>query len=205
MKSLKIIILFAVVVAVLCNCTSVENGNPKPMYASFYYYLLLLSFQDASGTDLVKGIEFTEEQTNSGPVHPSLYKLNAVFPNGIYNPTPRYTMDNNEGILFYDDGKDRLSFASLSYKVCFDSKGNKIKDPFVEKITYKLMCHHVFGDDEEHEIITWWELGSRIDVEDSESEFALCYRIDFDGKVFTEISDMSNESATISKVVWEGK
>ena len=199
MKSLKIITLLIVVAATLCNCSvNNKNGPAVNIHDSFYYHLLLLSFQDASGTDLIKGIEFDRLQLYAGTVR-SDYTLNAVYPDGITNPVPYYTIDNNEGILFEDD-KDHLSFASTSYKVRYDSRGIEIKEPFVEKIIYKLRCPYIFGDDETHEIVTWWEAKTEYDY--GKLEYALCCRIEFNGKVFTEIKYISNNNISVTTLIW---
>ena len=48
-------------------------------------------------------------------------------------------------------------------------------------LTYKLKCPTVFGDEAEHELVTYWE------VPKIQNNFAkaICNRIEFEGKVIT--------------------
>ncbi|MDR2910387.1 MAG: hypothetical protein LBV47_03350 [Bacteroidales bacterium] len=49
--------------------------------------------------------------------------------------------------------------------------------PFTEKVIFRLTCPYLFGDNEAHDIITWWELSG-------ETFAANCYRMEFEGNEF---------------------
>ena len=101
-NSLKLITLFAVVLITLSNCSRNDTEEPESEIhggrSMFYSYNLLLSFQDTSGNDLVKGIGFdwwqpedviiTEEEASGGTVKRNLYTLEGyiVYPEEIVVP-----------------------------------------------------------------------------------------------------------------------
>ena len=206
---MKFIFFLAVVVTISCNFNNDENKIIESKYDSYYLHFLHLSFQDTSGNDLVKGIEYTRGQSNAGPVNPNLYTLKVVFPDGILFPLVDYRMSFNEGKLFagaytgVNINYDRLSFSISSYKKYYDSNGMEVKIPFAEKITFKLICPYVFGDDDEHEIVTWWELKTLDDV--GELDCTLCCRVDLDGKVFNKINYMNTKNLSDATIIWNGK
>jgi len=203
MKHLKLIILLA---AIAVSCTNTTNDELQKIIDgkqdSYYMHFLFLSFQDNYGNDLVKGIEFNLMQPNAGPVTPNTYTLNALFPDGTPKPPIHDIMGFNDGKLF-EDGFSRLSFSNSSYKEIYDARGNLVKYPFVENITYKLKCPYIFGDDEEHDIVTWWELKAQNDI--GAQECALCCRIEFDGKIYTAINYLSNKNISEVTLIWESK
>ena len=68
------------------------------------------------------------------------------------------------------------------------------RQPIEKKVTLKLKCSYLFGDDEVHDIVTWWkpQKGTRN---------SLCYRIEFGGKEYTDIdhvkTDLYHSIATV--------
>ena len=51
------------------------------------------------------------------------------------------------------------------------------KDNNVRKLTYKLKCPHIFGDEETYEFVSYWEL--------TDEKYAKCYLIEFNGREIT--------------------
>ena len=208
MKSIKLLILLVVVATVSCD-EFVETDND--VFA--YYHLLYLSIKDASGNDLVKGIGLeswrgeTEEEATGGIVMPDLYTLEYIFPNhwqsqsfGHYS---RFSFINGKVFkeanpeLKHDD-YDLLQFYVYTHSVHY-GYGIVVKVPFAEKVTFKLKCPYIFGNDTEHEIVTWWKRSEK------SSNAALCYRIELGGKEFTKITYSPNEDISCATVIWEDK
>jgi len=169
----------------------------------FYdYELLLLSFQDDSGKDLIKGIGYDwwqsdiipEEEATKGPVDRSLFTLNFVYPDecldGLeaYNwiaSLPGVISDRYEGpclVLVKEKNKCFFEF-TLNCIKNFPFGGNYETYPPAEKISIIISCPYIFGNEEKHEIVTYWKL---IDVDlrpiGYNKDLRYCYRMEYDGK-----------------------
>lgn len=170
MKTLKVIGLLALIMN-LTSC-NLLFGHDEPEFAS---YDLSMSFQDASGNDLVKGIGLN---TSSGSVKDSLFTLDIIvsepcknWDNKIYNTParPGFEPDVNRpklGMVKYNSYSYLTSDFQLPVNDCPEEK----------MLTYKLRCPHVFGDDAIHEFVTYWEI-----PKDKINQAAKCYRIEFEG------------------------
>jgi len=138
-----------------------------------------------------------------GIVQPDLYTLEYIFPDGIPNPwkpppgiiifgfmavgsnenVPQLSLQT--GLSFFPTATsavnmdyDYLYFSNGSYRA-----GYLIRDcEFPEKIIIRFTCPYLFGDNEAHDIVTWWKKDA------TGSLRAECYRIEFEGKEFTDIT-----------------
>jgi hypothetical protein len=187
MKTLKI---SGLLVLVIMNFTSCDLffGHHEP---EFFTYNLGLSFQDASGNDLVKGIGLEwwmdstfipEEQAQSGIVKYDLYVLDIIisepcknWDSKIYNTPgsdvirPGLVMDRYNNGYHYLENDFRLP----------------VKDCPEEKIlTYKLKCPYVFGDEAVYEFVTYWDI-PKSNYAHTRERFAKCCRIEFGGNEIT--------------------
>lgn len=161
----------------------------------FYQHLLFINFQDVSGNDLVEGSEFiwNSEYGMRDVVKPEFYTLDIIFEAGIPNP---WKPEPNPNII-YDERYPRIyltkkimPFESLEKSLWFETQSVKIagvpeallygtetkKAAFAEKIIFRLTCRYLFGDNEAHDIITWWEL--------KEGGYPVCYRLEFEDNEF---------------------
>jgi len=188
MKNLKLSGLFAFMI--MCSsCDFHFHHDPK-----FVEYYLAFTFQDASGNDLVKGIELEEwypgnipvEEANSGVVNRDFYALDIIvsqpcknWDNEVYNAParPGFIPDvNSPKLLWWKNNSLNCLGSGLSIPVddC----------PVMEKLTFKLKCPYLFGDEAVHDLVTYWDTPK---IRNS-SVRSKCYRIEFEGKVFTDIS-----------------
>ena len=195
MRTLKLIVLLTVVAVTLCNCFKNDNIFNDVDFDQMYQHDLLLSFQDVWDYDLVKGIEYDYGEIDGvqyewwGWVKRDLYTLEVLYPDEIKNPvkpdSPLYTKYENRYLGLIKDwatGYDYLRLTTPSYRAYYDSHSNRyIAVPFVEKITFRLTCHYLFGDDVAHDIVTWWELYE----EEGFIPTPICYRIEIDGKEYS--------------------
>ncbi len=187
MKTLKIIGLLVL----MMNFSSCDflSRDDEPEFVSYYFYL---SFQDVSGNDLVKGIELN---ASSGAVKDSLYTLDIIvsepcknWDNKIYNAParPGFEPDVNYPKLGMVTNNGYCYLTSAFYLPVNDCPEMKI-------LTYKLKCPYVFGDDEVHEFVTYWDI-----PKDKINHAAKCYHIAFEGKEITPTTiHEQNSSATI--------
>jgi len=95
-------------------------------------YYLLLSIQDNSGEDKIKGIGYEE---NSRSIKTDLYKW-AVFQGGEFSSLTQYKTEENGSLLLTVWGPKRIK---------------------INTVIHKFSCPYVFGDNLEHTIITCWE------------------------------------------------
>ena len=209
MKSIKLMVLLVVLVVVSCK----KNDKADDIEYIEYSYSLYLSFQDASGNDLVKGIGFqpygnyTEEESNGGNVKSDLYTLEVVFPyhwqslslHSWFSFVKGKALKEAYPELKYGD-YDCLSFQVSGLAVQYPY-GVIIRVPFAEKITFKLKCPYIFGDEAEHELVTWWKKKNK----EERRPAALCYRIELGGREFTEINYSNDKYVSMATVVWESK
>lgn len=184
------ITLLLVIVMLCCSCP--KGGDPfNP--PDFDHYLCI-SFQDASGNDLVKGIGFDDsyvlsgmgypdgydEENTAGIVKPELYTMGVIFGRECEDgrapmyKTPDAIYDRQSPVLglVVADGKYYLNLRQFSVK----SKKCLV---FERTISFKLTCPYVFGDDKEREIVTFWETNNVKSIS--------CYRIKLGNQEITDI------------------
>ncbi|WP_084166318.1 hypothetical protein [Anditalea andensis] len=190
MKSKRIISLLALMIYV-SSCDLLSFNTPPESVG----YNLYLSFQDVSGNDLVKGIELNG---SSGAVKDSLYILDIIisepcqnWDNTIYNAParPGFIPDVNLpqlGMVSYNGYSHLTNHFGLSLKNCGEQK----------KLTYKLKCPYLFGDDAIHEFITYWEI-----PKDKLNHGAKCYRIEFEGNEITPTPMVNYENTTFTAAI----
>ena len=168
MKALKFAIIIFTVFA-LNSCNDIHKGEveEETIYCCggfAYNYLLQLSFQDESGNDLL-------ERSGETKLEPYIYNINVdhrLFYKVIEN-------------TLLDDGYHYLTLNALVDE-------NSTFFPFEKKIVFRFKDSSMFGDNEEHEIVTWWkpendtELGKRNPI---------CYIVEYGGKEFS-VNKVSN-------------
>lgn len=130
-------------------------------------YMIALCFQDALGNNVSEGIGSEELRANEGTIDPDLYSLDIVLQNYINGETVPgpdvYPQSSSLGTINHDE-----------LGTCLVNDFTRLKSNNVRKLTYKLKCPYIFGDEEIHELVTYWEL--------SENIYAKCYRIEFEGQ-----------------------
>jgi hypothetical protein len=187
MKTLKELGLLTLSIMYFTSCDLLFGTLPPEVVV----YNLGFCFQDASGNDLIKGIGLEEwspastmEDALWGAVKSDLYVLDIIvsepctnWDNDIYNTParPGFEPDVNRpklGMVRRDDGARYFN----------NSFGVPVNACPEEKIlTYKLKCPYVFGDEEVHEFVTYWDVPKKSSSSKYTEYFAKCYRIEYDG------------------------
>lgn len=143
MRKLKISGLLILLAATVTSCDLLFDlfHTQSDMEEEGVVYNLTLSFQDASGKDLVNGIELKDYAT----VNLNAYNLDIVA------SEPRESKyDAILGIKKYNDGNCYLT-NHFSVPIEEDRPEERI-------LTYRLQCPHVFGDNDVHYIVTYWDI-----------------------------------------------
>jgi len=191
MKALKFIGLLTLVA--MSNSCGLINIDHEPKFTE---YILILSFQDTSGNDLVKGIDLEEwspsnapmEEAQAGSVNSSLFKLDIILPepckdwdNEIYNTRarPGYI----PAVLRPGFGYEKLD--NDYYALQSTLSIPKDDCPTTKMLTYKMKCPYIFGDDTVHEFVTYWDIPKN---KNARNVYGKCFRIEFEERVFTEIN-----------------
>jgi len=185
MRTLKLLsFLFLVTVCSSCIKMAADAG---PNYSHF----LSLSVKNVSGVDLVKELGLHVSNSDYEPpimptfnaINPDLYTLKAVYPDIKMDPV--WNHHNTSGAIIPGPYTYKLEYEIKDdcYYLVFhprNSFGYRDKTPPAPMITYKLSCPQIFGDDEEHEIITYWK--------PIDKRYQSCYRIEYNGKEFSNIT-----------------
>ena len=214
MKTLKLICLLLTML-IINSCKNDDDtlplviGEDGGYGLNFYIHTLYLSFQDASGNDLVKGISTEPKKIT---VEPELYTLEIDFEDGIPNPWKYVTkmslfggwaIERNLHIAV-NENYDYLRFTtggSPTYAAYGDDKDKRVdKIPFSEKITFTLKCPYLFDDNVAYEIVTWWKPSKRVQLGGT-----ICYCIEFEGKEFIEIITDEYETSSVATIVLSKK
>ena len=214
---MKIFKLIGSLLALAVIYTSCDKKIRGYAVESTYYYYLFLNVQDASGNDLVKDIDLHDDIHALLEVNRDLYTLDVVYPDVYMDPVWR---SRHPETICENCIPDPMYYR-LGYRIKDFYPGDAIKDDYAylvfypqvsmgnhwdkkivpaDKIIYQLKCPYLFGNDEVHEIVTYWEPSPQGNWEKQQ----FCYRIEFDGKEF----DITyNETKTISyaTIILEGK
>lgn len=191
MKALKVLGLIAIAMMSFTSCDRLFGTLPPETVV----YNFGLCLQDSSGNDLIKGIGLEEwspastmEDALWGTVKSDIYVLDIIlsepcinWDNDIYNAParPGFEPDVNRPVLCMNRRGDGARYLNNSLSV-------PVSDCPEEKIlTYKLKCSYVFGDDEIHEFVTYWDIPEKSSGNKYTENFAKCNRIVFNGEEFT--------------------
>jgi hypothetical protein len=161
------------------------------------FYPLSISFQDASGNDLVKGIgledwypaNIPEEQAQSGSVKHDLYVLDLMVSQPCQDLIDSWN-NRHYVIPSYRLGLDKFN-GTWFLTTQMDFTVNNCPDEKV--LTYKLTCPYVFGDKAEHEFVAYWEIPKIR----NKSAYAKCNRVEFEDKVFIPIIYQEDHSSKV--------
>ena len=184
------------------------NSCNKEKHANVYDYYLYLSIKDASGNDLVKGIGsdwlqsqpvgfVPSEGPTGGIVVPDLYTLEIVYPKtcmDLFIPPPGVILAETTpklGVQCTDD-------IYYLYLRTASPNSNECSDP-AKKLSFKLKCPRVFGDDAVYDIVTYWKEGNKPTLS------RICYRIELDGNESTEITYEEYNQISRATVILEDK
>ena len=195
MKTLNYYLSLLLIMLVTVSCGKNENAEGV---VAFRQHMFWLSFQDISGNDLLKG---SESVWQTGKIKPEFYTLEYIFEEGVCNP---YNLVSNANVI-YDEFYPRVGFdvtppilpVNINYKyLWFDIKSDIEFGDFAEKIICRLTCPYLFGNNEAHDIVTWWK--PYIYENGESSIYAVCYRVEFGGK---EITIDVFENAAVATIV----
>ena len=198
MKAIKLIcgLLF---VATICGSCKKDIRTKEPVMDVQY---LLLSFKDAQGNDLVKGIKFDAwhnggyvtggDDDIGGTVNSGIFILNLAYDDEVKRFSSSLKIDLIKGGFeesyftgIKNDDNDDLLFIIPALNTTRSEK----------KVTLKLKCSYLFGDDAVHDIVTWWK-------PEENMRKSFCYRIEYGGKEFTGIDNVkTNPHFSIATII----
>ena len=170
------------------------------------YYLLQLNFLDSFGIEILKDIPIVKlggylvlEDIDgwSGEVKSEIFNLDIILPELCFKlQEPR--SERTGYPLFVNKIANR-------YYLHMKADGSSLCPP-AGIITHKLTCPHIFGDNAEHIIISYWkpreDSHSSWILKDGTSALNYCYRIEIDGQDFpvTQEIFVSNHSEESKKI-----
>ena len=183
----KIFLLTASLFAFACN----RDANPDfPPLGQPRLYLFLLNIQDVSGIEKIKGLPLTDSiQGNdgilSGTTKLDALKYSVVMPRSCSNPNlVEAVWDRGLSLYRRNDGHYYLELLCGSSSLC----------PPVEVILQKITSQHIFGDNEEHIIVSYWKPQKTVRN--------TLYRVEVDGKEFPVTQEKMDGSNTDIYTAW---
>lgn len=209
MKTLKFLGLLTLTIISLSSCEKIfEKLFAQGVEPDHTTYWLYIGFQDASGNDLVKGIgllqgapsNVPEEQAASGDVKRDLYVFDIILSESCWNFDNEnyYTATPHRPGIIPAVNRSSLGMERRDngYYYLTNQFRINVKDCPEEKILrYRLKCPYVFGDEAVHEFVTYWNIPKKKDLW---TYYAICNRMEFEGKVITPISYEYKKNVNIS-------
>lgn len=110
--------------------------NKKDVDPVHYFYSIALTFENQSGDNLVTGIPYSEKEQR---IPYSEYTRTAWAENGIELLTAELKTIKDE------NGEDAILLDGMTWEHV---------SPI---ITQKLVCPYIFGDNNEHVLVSYWE------------------------------------------------
>ena len=178
-------LFFLIIISSVTSC-DIMFGHKEPDFIS---YPLAMRFLDSSNNDLAEGIGLESEESSNGNIEwgivkHNLYNLEVVASppcedviasiNSHYIPDyPRLEMKKLDGHNYF------LFGYSLGVNECSNEK----------VLTYKIKCPYIFGNEEVHEFVTYWEIPK---IKKGFTD-AKCVRVELAGKTFIPSASLADD------------
>ena len=136
----KIILLcLSMLLVTFYGCKEEED----PILRSYYYYYnIAIAFENQSGENLVEGIPYDE---SSNSILNTEYKQTISVSPDESGFKPNLYRVNEPGIWKDENGEENFFFTAMMYNNIYPM------------VTQKLVCPHIFGDNNEHVLVSYGE------------------------------------------------
>ncbi len=131
-----------------------------------YYYNIAIAFENQSGENLVEGIPYDE---SSNSILNTEYKQTISVSPDESGFKPNLYRVNEPGIWKDENGEENFFFTAMMYNNIYPM------------VTQKLVCPHIFGDNNEHVLVSYWKSLS--------AEEYTCTRFTLDGKEYPIVKE----------------
>jgi hypothetical protein len=136
----KIVYLFLSMLLIISSYGCKEDENII-LKTHLYYYNIAIAFENQSGENLVEGIPYDE---SSNSILNTEYKQTiSVAPE--FGSKPHHYTVNEPGIWKDENGEENFFFTATMYSYVYPM------------VTQKLVCPYIFGDNNEHILVSYWE------------------------------------------------
>ena len=175
------------------DLSSMAGRELNETFGPAWKYTISISFKDTEGNDLVAPL--AEEQWSNNPdashwagyINPDKLHLDVIYsnpPDWFDNTT--YTHKAYPGMIpdvhvkyctaVQFDQPDSPWYVVHGEATYINTWGDEVRD-----LTFKLSCPTIFGDDEIHEFVTYWEEGEE---KRGEKRLAKCTKVVFEGQEY---------------------
>ena len=161
MKIINTILL--IIAATYSTSCDIQSNR---MFNDTHYYNLAFYFKDSSGDNILDSIDESTVR--------ELFLIPKNYKNGKELDGPDRFEIQYEGYLNIISFKNINNTLATSYSSLSQN---------LRKITYQIRCPYVFGDEEIHEFVTYWDLC----LIPQDGRKAKCYRIEYEGKIYTPL------------------
>ncbi|MCR5827655.1 MAG: hypothetical protein K6G53_04495 [Bacteroidales bacterium] len=158
------------------------------VYATSCTYFIDISFKDSLGNDLVAPLAedryISDQQIDKwwGEIDPERYKLEIISQSGDIIAHDRYSGSLRKPQFFMSKYDSNYKLVSDEDTGCYYLE-QILQLPAIvyvlqQQLTYRIICPTIFGDDNIHEIITYWDF-SKEDITPPlrNDKFPECYGI----------------------------
>lgn len=136
----KIILLcLSMFLVTFYGCKEDENIILK---THLYHYNIAIAFENQSGENLVEGIPYDE---SSNSILNTEYKQTISVSPDESSSKPHHYRVNEPGIWKDENGEENFFFTATMYSYVYPM------------VTQKLVCPYIFGDNNEHILVSYWE------------------------------------------------
>lgn len=162
---MKKIILLCLSMLLLTFYGCKEEEDPI-LRSYYYYYNIAIAFENQSGENLVEGIPYDE---SSNSILNTEYKQTISVSPDESGFKPNLYRVNEPGIWKDENGEENFFFTAMMYNNIYPM------------VTQKLVCPHIFGDNNEHVLVSYWKSLS--------AEEYTCTRFTLDGKEYPIVKE----------------
>ena len=187
MKTMKqISVLLAMIMFLsMASCIEPTSGyRSERERRGVYHYWVNVSFCDKDGKDLIAPLVEARSVGNE-PINPWLFEINPDKYKLEICLSDSFVPGKNEDAVFHIEYNDKSKkyylqhdFSYFKWDYVDGNRNNLASNPRQKYITYRMLFPELFGDNEEHELVVYWDYDRTI----MEYEPIPCSEVIFDGE-----------------------
>lgn len=185
LKQIGVLLTMMITFMNMVSCIEPTSGyRSERERRGVYYYWVNVSFCDKDGKDLIEPL-VEESFVGNEPIHPWLCEINPdKYKLEICLSDSLVPVQNEEAVfrIEYDDRSKKHylqhDFAYFKWDYIDGNIDDLASNPRQKYITYNMIFPELFGDNEEHELVVYWDYDRTI----MEYEPIPCSEVFFDGE-----------------------
>lgn len=185
MKQICVLLTMMTLFMSMISCIEPTSGyRSERERRGVYHYWINVNFSDKDGKDLIEPLA-EERYVGNEPVNPWLIEINPDKYKLEICLSDSHVPVQNENAVFHIEYDDRSKRNYLQHDIGYfkwdyvdGNRDNLASNPRQKYITYKMIFPELFGNNEEHELVVYWDYDRTI----MEYEPIPCSEVYFDGE-----------------------